>query len=418
MIRNPSNLQDDHLENKVPVPVDSSIPCANGHPSCNGCGDEIADCSAFFDQLDEYYVSLELENCGGATTSAPSDSAREPVYDTSAWIASWDKIASETVTVRKPEVTTDTAVIQLSNKRQDYAEAGVFCDYDTDNIGSFIFVADGHGSDNVINRIRQVKMAPHMPAKSPLESMQTQLTTERVCPRGITSGATAAYAKVYADHIEIGNIGDAHGFIFKDDQLIAESEDQDWDSESERARLTELYGEPLTMPSRLSKHSQNMFLDANSSRVVIEPCCSIKAETPTCIRQISASYIHYPFQQAMDGGVNQRAKLAPSQALGHHGRTGTTPNIINIPIVAGSRYRVVLVSDGITDMMNTKSCQEDVAFLATQSAAAITELGRTRWQQEWQSYMDLDGNTFEQKVKFTKSVEFDDVCAAVADIVV
>jgi len=119
----------------------------------------------------------------------------------------------------------------------------------------------------------------------------------------------------------------------------------------------------------------------------------------------------------MDGTMSLRAKLAPTQALGHHGRTGTEPGIINIPIVAGSHYRVVLVSDGITDVTNTKNCPEDLVFLATKSAAKITELGRTRWQQEWQSYIGLDGMQYEDKIQFTKPMEFDDVSAAVADIV-
>lgn len=127
-----------------------------------------------------------------------------------------------------------------------------------------------------------------------------------------------------------------------------------------------------------------------------------------------------------DGGVS--LVLVPTQSLGHCGKTGIFPTVTKIPFsTLDDSVRVIVGSDGLWDMImlpvrgdeenrgrrkNAGDDDFDLAVLLNGTCEEITEVARTRWNQEWDYARNKDD--LESTVKDTFD-EKDDVSCIVFD---
>ena len=108
-------------------------------------------------------------------------------------------------------------------------------------------------------------------------------------------------------------------------------------------------------------------------------------------------------------------KLACSQALGHNGITGCAPDTVVIPITPGDRFKVIVGSDGLWDMI-IKSDEKDMLQLWGMDADAIMKQTTDRWLQTWNMIDELKNSIIVHRAKY-QPYQCDDISVIVADII-
>jgi serine/threonine protein phosphatase PrpC len=214
---------------------------------------------------------------------------------------------------------------------------------------------DGHGTNSVIYALRDImrsgKLDEFMDSESPIQTITNYLLEKRVCRIYESSGATMNFGILSDNLLTFTNCGDSRTFVFRNGNLIFESEDHNSRNEKERKRLE---GKVKYTPSQ-------------------------------CLRMISekkligapAEYIHYP-----DG-----RQLAISQAIGHNNVTGIDPSVITIVVESTDEIVALCVSDGVVDMLlkdeNDEIKEEDLQMLYSFSAEELKNKIMSRWLQSW-----------------------------------
>lgn len=248
---------------------------------------------------------------------------------------------------------------------------------------------DGHGSDAVINLLRSLNWNTIMSQDDSLEEILRIIAR---CGRQYQStGATYMEAKIFKDRIETCSVGDSKIMVFMDEELIYESTEHNLFNPSEKERLqpsidegTITVADVTTIPYILS---------------------------PTEITNQTKHY--YTFSKAYT--------IAMTQSLGHNNITGVQPERKVIPYSPENKVRVILMSDGVQDIICIESeyYKQDIHTLCHYSSSEIAALSETRWKQQWKFYMNKDD---EQFVSYTFATPhssrsgFDDVLVVTCDI--
>jgi len=249
-----------------------------------------------------------------------------------------------------------TSIIRISehleqmDKGQDQTYTGTAIDEITGETFHYGMVTDGHGENNCIDFLRGIskeKLAEIIGKGNPVETMAAHVNTV-IKPH--FGGATMCLVKVYKDRIECINSGDSQVAVFKDGILVYLSEEHNWSNESERNRL-------LNGPKKFRFVKSNAFKLLDDTKLI------------GCY----AEYAVWDHDYA----------LAPTQALGHGGLTGYSPEHKTLPVEPGSEYKIMIASDGVWDMVR-KNELNDIQQFASMSGGEAVAFVMSRWLQEWE----------------------------------
>jgi len=249
-------------------------------------------------------------------------------------------------------------------------------------------IFDGHGSDSVINFIRNIsleKMEKIMATNCPVTTM-FHYVNDCVKITENFSGATMCLTRIFPTHIEIINSGDSQAVIYKNDQIVFISETHDALNETDLSRVKK-----LKQFSHLNHADNIKMID----------------EHTLCVRD--AFYIVY----------DNNTCLICTQCLGHNGITGIKPDKTSVYYSDEDNVRVLLGSDGLFDMIikqryNDGYLEEDLLAIIDLPGDVILNRAVKRWMQEWY-VCDLNNISEKDTHQFEKE-DCDDVCVVIIDI--
>ena len=279
-----------------------------------------------------------------------------------------------------------TSHIQQMGKGQDYCIQG-----STVYNGIYIKYAavfDGHGSNDVINFIRNIsieKMKKIMATECPVTTM-FHYVNECIKLSYQSSGSTMCVARIFPSHIEIINSGDSQAIVYKNNQIVFISETHDALNDTDLERVKKM------------KHF-NHLMHADNIKMVYE--------NTLCSRD--SFYVVY----------DDNTCLICTQCLGHNGITGIHPDKTIIHYTEEDNIRVLLGSDGLFDMtikqrFNDGYLEQDLLAIIDLPGDAILNRAIKRWMQQW-CVCDIN-NISETKIHKFEKEECDDVCLVIIDI--
>ena len=163
------------------------------------------------------------------------------------------------------------------------------------------------------------------------------------------------------------HVGDSSIFVFKNGELCYRSVDHNYSNEHEQERLTAegVRGEMVR------GHKPNV-LSPTTISMVPSPLFRFAAANDSDDHVYSSTC---PDAYAM--------LLAPTQSLGHFDRTSLVPTVQRVRFSRADHIKVVVASDGVTDMLNIDTIAEDMQMLLRGSSSEIVEYASSRWNQEW-----------------------------------
>ena len=248
---------------------------------------------------------------------------------------------------------------QMTRKGQDETYSGFCLDKITGKPKFWGMVTDGHGSNNVIECLRNVKKSGQMnefiAGDKPAENLADYINKTIGPYNSYKSGATMCLVECYPDNIKITNMGDSQAVVFVNNKIVHISEEHIPKNINERERL-------------LSKH------------VRYTPTHSMKIVSPTEMKGTQSEYLLF----------TNGTELAMTRALGHYGVTGQLPDVKTIPINETDVIKIIIGSDGLFDMIikdeNDMLCEKDVTLLCSMSGEEILTQTVNRWLQPWDIY--------------------------------
>jgi hypothetical protein len=274
-----------------------------------------------------------------------------------------------------------TKLSQLS-KKQDFVISEQAIDKNTGELFNWIVVFDGHGSNDCIDFIRQIPlqdMIEFIISENPIENLSDYINKN--IELDFSSGSTMCLIKIYLNRIICINCGDSQAAIYRNGELEFITEEHNYKNEKEKLRL--------------------------GNNVNYLPSSNIKIEDINTLISVYSEYIEWK--------AENYTKLACSQCLGHNGITGCAPDTDIIPITQGDRFKVILGSDGLWDMV-MKDNEEDISQLYEMDAEKIMNQTVERWLQPWNMIDRLNNNSIIHHSKY-KPYQCDDIAVIVADII-
>jgi serine/threonine protein phosphatase PrpC len=278
-----------------------------------------------------------------------------------------------------------TSSINQLSKGQDYT----YIDDISDIVGEsckVCVVFDGHGSNTVINFIRSIPnntMNELISVKNPIENIAKYINNNLIYNKNVATGSTMCLVKIYSNRIECVNCGDSQVAIYKNGSLEYMNHQHNYTNEKERERLKD--------------------------KVIFIPSNNIKMTDENKLISVYSEYIEWNIAN------ETLLSLACSQSLGHKDITGYDPEYKTIPIMEGEKYKIIMGSDGLWDMvMVDNEC--DMKNLSKKNVNEIIKQTTDRWLQKWDMQDVLNGNTDIIKCSFTPK-QCDDISVIVADII-
>lgn len=216
-------------------------------------------------------------------------------------------------------------------------------------------VWDGHGTNNVINKLREYikngQLSEFMDWPDPINIIANDLLDKKICGPYESSGATMNCGILENDVLTFMNCGDSRMFVFKNKILVFTSEDHSWDNAKEKERLgPEVY-----------------FTPNQGLKVLAED-------------ELLGIYSEYMIQK--NGN-----HLAVTQALGHNNCSPPHPDVFHLKVEPTDEIVAVSLSDGVTDML---ICDEegniipsDIQMIYEMSAEELKNKIQRRWTSPW-----------------------------------
>jgi len=256
------------------------------------------------------------------------------------------------------EIEVSTAVEQ-NGKGQDQPFSG-----ETASGKRYFGIWDGHGSNGVIGELRTMmkngKLANFMEHDSPIEDISEDLLKRKIVFRGESSGSTMNCGILENNILTCMNCGDSRMFLFRNGELIFQSEEHYWNNSKEKERLGDLVS---------YDKSQNIKLISEKEMIAVY-----------------SEYIR------MKNG-NQ---LASTQSIGHNNDLKPAPDVFRFEIEPTDEIVAVCVSDGVTDMLiydeEDNIREQDIRMIYECSAEELKDTIQDRWLQPW-DMTTMDGIT-------------------------
>ena len=266
-----------------------------------------------------------------------------------------------------------TSALRLIGSKQDYVT--IHRDMvDSTTGGKFdcIECYDGHGADRCIDLIRRIPTGDIIQRFDKPEVEIQRLLTGATPAVPIRSGATCSIVKIYSNRVVCRSVGDSEIYVYINGEVAYHSTNHTYDSMAERTRL-------LTKGWPVASQRLNILSPVKMSY------------SPTHLFRYSEGF-----------------ELAPTQSLGHQGKTGISAEVKTLLFDPSDRVDVIVATDGLWDVF-MPSCPEDKEHILTYSAPQLAALGELRWKQEWE-FID---SSKPGVVEMNRFGDYDDVGVAV-----
>jgi serine/threonine protein phosphatase PrpC len=290
-------------------------------------------------------------------------------------------------------IESEIATRQIGSSKQDHVALG---DYPTEQEGHTYWIAafDGHGNNQTANQIRKAPLDEFMQKPVSWAHLQGFINSDTAADAQtkLKSGSTMVYAKAEVSptgiEVTITNIGDSTAVVFLNGEPIFVTTQQDYENGAEMARLIKENRVDPQMP--LVKKDSNF-----------------EVLSPTTLRSIEGTYVEFVSPQG-------KQILSMSQCLGHCGITGLKPDITVFKFQRTDTIKVVLFSDGVSDVMPVSGAvaSSTIPFMTTPTA--LLDEAERRWKQEWNVHLGTDLRKI-HRTKFPSN-GYDDCCCAMMTI--
>jgi serine/threonine protein phosphatase PrpC len=276
----------------------------------------------------------------------------------------------------------------LLGSKQDHVAHG---SYQNANTATTYWAAalDGHGNDQVINVIRETDLNVVIQQPQFWNVLQKLIDDDITPHNKIKSGSTMVVVKatVYQEytHIEFINIGDSTGILMVNDKPFFMTTPQNHTNSKEMMRVI--------MEDRVEKNSP-----------IHHEGFNFEILSDTELRTVEGTYVNF--------GKNGGYPISPTQTLGHKGITGLSPDITEIRVANTDKIKVLLFSDGVSDMLPVSGIASNTSIpfmtFATNTNEVLLEAQR-KWQQSWTV---VDYMRTNRKVTTFPKNGYDDCCCA------
>lgn len=245
----------------------------------------------------------------------------------------------------------NSSLVIPESKDQDFVANGKL-----ENGNLWYIVFDGHGTNKVINGLKELDLCSIMSTHAPCDIIE-----EKVREMGDTfnSGATMSIVIISPSAIKCYWRGDSTIKIWEDNILIFESADHNSSSVPEMERMKRM-GINTVSANNLK------IIDEKTITVVPSPYFIIDVKTDGLIEGLFGE------RRPRNDQVNM------TNCLGHNGRTGGFASINRTNMKEDKEYCVIAASDGVWDVMAPR---ENLSIYS--NAADVASLARTRWRQPW-----------------------------------
>jgi serine/threonine protein phosphatase PrpC len=280
--------------------------------------------------------------------------------------------------------------VKLSQSGQDFVTSGRY-GHPCDPLQSFswIVLADGHGSNRVIDMIKGIDWSEFVKEKDVKQLNQRIIG---VLKQKITacSGSTLSIVKIYDDHFDCYYIGDSEIRIYENKQLVFMSPAHNHMNELEMERIKTIKG-----------------LEIQKNEL------SMKIVDDKTITMYKGEEKYYQFSP-LD-------KTNMTRTFGHDQRSLEFMEYTRVERNKESRfnYKVIVGSDGLWDMVS----EQDDKFLNNpeNNAEKIAEFAHSRWHQKWNFIPNYDiylntKDEAERDCLVKKDVEFPKHDASIDDV--
>jgi serine/threonine protein phosphatase PrpC len=273
------------------------------------------------------------------------------------------------------EFTTEThavciehAVIPLG-KKQDYITSGSCIDEETGESCYWIAAFDGHGTDDVIQTIRNMDMASYVCSSNPIQKIEQRITSvsnlSKHKTRWMCSGSTVSIVKVFSDKIVCMNSGDSQTAVFIEDDLVYINTPHTMDNMAEVERVKRVIPDHYVL--QVPKYA-------------ISSLTSMKKEETT--------YIVYSEPERM---------CMVTQSLGHLQMLPCEPEVKIVEYKQHQNIVVFVGTDGFFDMTLLDDVNE-VMDMKNNSALDSAKKAEQRWaKQDWRIEGEEEGGGFDEK---------------------
>ena len=264
------------------------------------------------------------------------------------------------------------AVIPLG-KKQDYITSGTCIDEETGESCYWIAAFDGHGTDDVIQTIRNMDMASYVCNSNPIQKIEQRIANVSNLSnhakghktRWICSGSTVSIVKVFSDKIVCMNSGDSQTAVFIEDDLVYINTPHTMDNMAEVERV---------------KHVIPNHYIVQVPRYAISSLTSMKKEETT--------YIVYSEPERM---------CMVTQSLGHLQMLPCEPEVKIVEYKQHQNIVVFVGTDGFFDMTLLDDAKE-VMDMKNNSAVDSAKKVEQRWaKQDWRIEGEEEGGGFDEK---------------------
>lgn len=280
--------------------------------------------------------------------------------------------------------------IQL-DKGQDHVDQGHYIKSDGQRV-DWVVALDGHGNNSCINVVRKANMNEVMANENPALELQKLIDADKTSGyMKLESGATFICAKMSETTecitLDISYAGDSIAVVILNGKHIFTTE-------------------PHTL-----KHSKQMMRlikkgIVSASEPTVIKCNAFDLVNSDTLISKKGEYIKLLTTQDPHGYL----EMAPSNSIGHNGLYGSLDvDTASFKFKKTDTVRVVLMSDGVSDVVDDK----DTIFIEAESATNIVQYAHERWRQKW-NY--LVGGNFSnvRQTKFPAN-GYDDCCAAMIE---
>ena len=242
--------------------------------------------------------------------------------------------------------------LKLSNAKQDFTISGRYVHpCNSEESFSWIVLADGHGSNTVIEIIRKIDWSEFVKEKDVNqlnkrinEVLKQELTT--------TSGSTLSIVKIYDDHFDCYYIGDSEIRIYKKKELVFMSPSHNHTNELELERVRAIPG------LKIEKNELSM-----------------KILDDKTITMYKGGENYYCFSPMF--------RINMTRSFGHNQECSKFMEHTRVERNKESNvdYKVIVGSDGLWDVV----AEHDDKFLIDpeNDATKIAEFAHERWHQDW-----------------------------------
>jgi serine/threonine protein phosphatase PrpC len=269
------------------------------------------------------------------------------------------------------------AVIPLG-KKQDYITSGTCIDEDTGETCNWIAAFDGHGTDDVIQTIRNMDMTSYVCSSNPIQKIEQHIESvsnlskhtyfnivERHKTKWMCSGSTVSIVKVFTNKIVCMNSGDSQTAVFIDDDLVYINTPHTMDNMAEVERVKRV------IPDHYVLHVPKYAMS-----------------TATSMKKSETTYIVYSEPERM---------CMVTQSLGHLQMLPCDPEVKTLEYKQHQNIVVFVGTDGFFDMTLLDDPNE-VMDMKNNSAFESATKVEQRWaKQDWQIEGEEGGGGFDEK---------------------